>query len=138
MRQVARNLTAADDGFLTGKRYVIMDRDGAFCAGFRSTLEGEGIEPVRLPPRSPNLNAWLERFHRSIKSECLERMIFFGESSLRRAISEFLLHFHCERNHQGLDNKLIEPGEEVGRTAGEVHCRERLGGLLNYYYREAA
>jgi putative transposase len=91
-----------------------------------------------LPARSPNLNPNLERFIRSVKEECLERMIFFGERSLQVAVAEFLSHFHAERNHQGLGNRLTEPGEEVGRTAGAVACRERLGGILRYYYRQAA
>ncbi len=81
--------------------------------------------------------ASLERFHRSLKEECLDRLIFFGENSLRKAIASFLAHFHSERNHQGLGNKLIEPGDEVGRRGGEVVCRERLGGMLRYYYRKA-
>jgi len=93
---------------------------------------------VGLPPQSPNLNPNLERFMRSSKEECLECMIFFGERSLQVAVAEFLRHFHAERNHQGLGNRLIEPGEEVGRTACEVACRERLGGILRYYYRKAA
>ncbi len=115
-----------------------MDRDGKFCPAFRGMLKNEGIEPVRLPARSPNLNAHLERFFRSLKSECLNRLIFFGEQSLRRATSQFLHHYHGERNHQGLDNKLIEPGPTVGNTTGEINCRERLGGMLRYYYRQAA
>jgi len=65
-------------------------------------------------------------------------MIFFGENSLRNATREFLAHYHGERNHQGLDNRIIEPGEEVGRRTGEIECRERLGGLLRYYHRRAA
>jgi putative transposase len=91
-----------------------------------------------LPPRSPNLNAQIERYMRSMKSECLDRMVFFGERSLRRALAEFVAHYHGERNHQGLGNCLIEPGEEVGRGEGEVACRNRLGGLLRYYHRKAA
>lgn len=83
-------------------------------------------------------NSHLERFLRSLKEECLDRMIFFREASLRNATTEFLAHFHGERNHQGLDNQLIEPGEEVGRVTGPVQCRERLGGMLRYYYRAAA
>ncbi len=83
-------------------------------------------------------NAHLERFMRSIKEECISRMIFFGENSLRNAIREYLLHFHAERNHQGLDNRILEPGAEVGAIAGQIECRERLGGLLRYYYRNAA
>jgi transposase InsO family protein len=137
MKQVARNVTDVE-GFLRGKRYILMDRDGAFCDSFRRTLRDAGIKPVRLPPRSPNLNAHLERFWRSLKQECLDRMIFFGEKMLRRAVQEFLAHYHTERNHQGLANKLIDPGGEVGRGAGGIGCRERLGGLLRYYYREVA
>jgi transposase InsO family protein len=138
MKQIARNLTDAFDGFLNGKRYVLMDRDGKFCPAFREILKNDGIKPVQLPPRSPNLNAHMERFHRSLKEECLNRMIFFGERSLREAINTFLEHFHSERNHQGIENRLIEPGEEFGMHNGCVLCRERLGGMLRYYYREAA
>ena len=90
------------------------------------------------PPRSPNLNAHLERFMRTIKDECLSRMIFFGERSLRNAVHEFLAHYHGERNHQGLDNRLIDPGQEVGHAHGTIECRERLGGMLRYYYRKVA
>ena len=138
MKQAARNLTACDDGFLNGKQYLLMDRDTNFTAEFRCILEQDGIESILLPPRSPNLNANLERFFRSLKSECLSRMIYFGEQSLRNAAAQFVEHFHAERNHQGLGNKLIEPGTEVGLATGEVECRERLGGLLNYYHRRAA
>jgi transposase InsO family protein len=138
MKQIARNLTASGDGFLEGKRYVLMDRDAKFTAAFRAILKGEGVRAVRLPPRSPNLNAHLERFLRSLKSECLHRMIFFGEAYLRRATIEFLAHYHGERNHQGLDNRLVESSEEIGRVSGPVQCRKRLGGMLRYYYREAA
>lgn len=115
-----------------------MDRDTKFSEALLTILEQAGVEAVRLPARSPNLNPNLERFMRSIKEECLERMIFFGERSLQVAVAEFLSHFHAERNHQGLDNRLIEPGEEVGRITGEVVCHERLGGMLRYYYRQAA
>ena len=138
MKQIARNLTDAEDGFLNGKRYLLMDRDGKFCPAFRDILEQEGVNCVRLPPRSPNLTPHIERFMRSLKEECLLKMIFFGEKMLRTAIGEFLEHYHAERNHQGLGNQLIDPGEEVGRSQGEVQCRERLGGMLRYYYREAA
>ncbi len=138
MKQIARNLTDPFDGFLKDKKYVLMDRDTNFSSAFRAVLEGADVQPVRLPPRSPNLNAHLERFHLSIKSECLCRMIFFGEKSLRRAVTNHLEHYHVERNHQGLGNKIIEPGDEVGAAAGKIECRERLGGLLNYYYRDAA
>jgi putative transposase len=138
MKQIARNLTDVEDGFLKGKRYVLMDRDDKFSLGFREILKDEGVNAVLLPPKSPNLNAHLERFHRSLKNECLERMIFFGEMSLRKAVAQFLAHYHAERNHQGLANRILMAGEEVGRACGEIQCRERLGGLLRYYYRKAA
>jgi putative transposase len=138
MKQVARNLTDSDDGFLLGKRYVLMDRDGKFCPAFRNLLQGAGAEPLRLPPRSPNLNAYLERFMKSIKSEALDRMIFFGEKPLRRAVTAYLEHYHAERNHQGLDNQIIDPDDEVGSVVGQVECRERMGGMLRYYSRKAA
>ena len=115
-----------------------MDRDTKFCESFRSILQQADVDPVKLPARSPNLNAHMERFMRSLKSECLNRMIFFGEKSVRRALNEFLEHYHAERNHQGLDNRLIEPNAQVGCVDGKVEYRERLGGLLHYYYRDAA
>jgi hypothetical protein len=83
-------------------------------------------------------NAHIERFIRSIKEECLDRMIFFGERSLRNAVREFLSHYHRERNHQGLSNQIIVSGRELGQAGREVYCRERLGGMLRYYYRDAA
>jgi putative transposase len=91
-----------------------------------------------LPSRSPNLNSHLERFFGSLKAECLHRMIFFGEKSLRRAVRPFLKHYHTERNHQGVANQILEAGYEVGRVDGKIGCRERVGGMLKYYYREAA
>lgn len=138
MIQIARNLKDPFDGFLLEQRYMLMDRDTKFCHSFRSLLKDEGIESVLLPHRSPDLNAYIERFMRSLKSECLSRMIFFGENSLQRAVTSYLEHYHTERNHQGLSNELIEPSDEVNQIAGKIECRERLGGLLNYYYREAA
>ncbi len=138
MKQIAKNLTDSFDGFLLDKKYVLMDRDTHFSKAFRTILEEAGVTPVRLPPRSPNLNAHLERFFRSLKSEALERMIFFGEKSLRRAVESYLEHYHEERNHQGLGNRLIDPDEQVGAIAGQIECRERLGGILKYYHRSAA
>jgi len=138
MMQVGRNLTDPIDGFLLGKRFLIMDRDKKFTTEFRELVDDAGTRVIRLPYRSPNLNAFVERFVLSIKSECLDRMIFFGEQSLRRAVAEFIRHYHAERNHQGLGNALIESDERVGSRQGSVRCRKRLGGMLNYYYREAA
>lgn len=138
MMQVGRSLTDVSGGFLAGKHYLIMDRDRKYSEGFRSLLEESGTNVLRLPPRSPNLNAFAERFVLSIKQECLERMIFFSEESLRRAVSTFVAHYHQERNHQGLNNRLIEPETDAGKRGARVCCRERLGGMLRYYYREAA
>ncbi len=138
MLQVGRNLTDSVDGFLLGHRFLIMDGDKKFTADFRDLIEHDGTDVIRLPYRSPNLNAHVERFILSIKSECLDRMIFFGEQSLRRAVAELIHHYHGERNHQGLENALIESDEHVGSLDGKVRCRKRLGGMLNYYYREAA
>jgi transposase InsO family protein len=138
MMQISRNLTDYEDGFMRDKNYLLIDRDAIFSQKFRDTLETSGCTPVRLPPRSPNLNAWIERFHRSIKSECLERMIFFGEESLRKAVQQFLAHYHTERNHQGLENRIIEPDIAPPSIDGPIQCRERLGGILRYYYRSAA
>jgi putative transposase len=115
-----------------------MDRDAKFSEEFRGILQQTGVKAARLPPRLPNLNPNLERFMRSIKEECLERMIFFGEKALHAATLSYIDHYHAERNHQGVGNQRLIPDNEVNRTAGEVACRERLGGLLRYYYRKAA
>ena len=101
-------------------------------------LKDAGVESVKLPPRSPNLNAHAERFVRSIKECCLERLILFGESSLRTAVQGFVVHYHSERNHQGLGNRLILPDPAHLRSVGAIGRRQRLGGTLNYYYRAAA
>jgi transposase InsO family protein len=138
MMQCARQLTNPFDGFVLDKRYLIHDRDTKFTAAFDQLLRDQGVDSVVLPPRSPNLNAHCERFVRSIKEEALSRMVFMGEGSLRYAIAQYLTHYHQERNHQGLDNQLITPKAEVGRQTGQVVRRERLGGLLSYYHREAA
>ena len=137
---MARNLTDSFDGFLLGKRHLLMDRDGKFCPVFRAMLTDADVEPLRLPPRSPNLNSHLERFMRSIKDEALHRMIYFGENALRRATTSYLEHYHAERNHQGKDNVLLFPSirPSSSNLDRSVRCRERLGGLLKYYHREAA
>ena len=138
MEQMARNLLDVEDGFLRGKRYLILDRDPLYTAAFRRMMKAAGVNVVRLPARSPNLNAYAERFVLSIKTECLERMVPLGEWHLRRAISEYGRHYHSERNHQGLDNTLIDGISPDTDGIGPVARRERLGGLLNFYYREAA
>jgi putative transposase len=137
MNQIARNLTDAEDGLLKGKRYLIHDRDPLFTEEFLATLTETGVESVRLPPRSPNLNSYAERFVRSIKESCLERMILFGEGALRTAVREFVAHYHTERNHQGIGNILIVPDRYSASRSGPVRSRSRLGGMLNYYDRAA-
>jgi transposase InsO family protein len=137
MAQVARNLTDADDGFLRGMEYLILDRDPLYTAAFRDLLRDSGVKPLRLPARSPNLNAFAERFVGSVKSECLDRIVPLGEKHLRAAIRAFMDHYHEERPHQALGNELIAP-PTTSRRPGRVRCRERLGGVLKFYYCEAA
>jgi transposase InsO family protein len=136
MEQAARNLIDDFSGFLRMKRFLIHDRGPLFTRRFRELLQGAGVTSVRLPPRSPNLNAFAERFVLSIKSECLSRLVILGERHLRRAIAEYVEHYHQERAHQGLGNRLIEGVPEL--ASGRVVHRDRLGGLLEHYYREAA
>ena len=138
MAQISRDLTDVSDGFLVAKRYLIHDRDPLFTDEFRETLAAAGVEVVRLPLRSPNLNAYAERFVRSIKESCLDRMILFGERSLRRAVREFVAHYHFERNHQGLGNQLLFPDRTAAPSSAPIECRRRLGGMLEYYHRRAA
>ena len=106
MRQIARNVTNSQAGGLHSKRYLIIDRDTKYSEQFRRLIRDAGTNVIRLPPRSPNLNAYAERFVRSIKDECLNRMIFIGQASLRRAVAEYMDHYHAERNHRGLENRL--------------------------------
>jgi putative transposase len=138
MQQCARQLTDPFEEFLVGKRYLIHDRDTKFTPAFDGLLKDSGVEPIVLPPRSPNLNAHCERFVRSIKEEALEQMIMLGERALSYAIHQYLAHYHTERNHQGLDNHLIVRERAVGCPTGAVVRRKRLGGLLSSYHREAA
>jgi len=139
MTQMARNAVDEESGYLRRHRYVLHDRDTKFCADFRKTLATGGVKCRRLPSSSPNLNAFAERWVRSVKSECLSHFILFGEGSLRRALRNFCEHYHGERNHQGKANQLLfpRPGPPKG-IQGDVRCQERLGGLLKYYHREAA
>jgi putative transposase len=135
IQQMARNATGESWGFLDQRRYALHDRDTKFCSQFRATLKAGGIQPIQLPARSPNLNAYAEKWVRSAKEECLSKLILFGEASLRRALADFLDHYHAERNHQGKGNTLLFPSEKTGqhRPRNRVRCRERLGGLLKYY-----
>ncbi len=138
MMQMARNETMADYGFLKGRRYLIHDRDTKYCAAFRRIIRDAGVEPLKLPPRSPNLNPFAERWVRSIKNEAISRLVFFSEEALRRAAGQYLLHYHEERNHQGRGNRLLFPKPGTSETQGRIVTKERLGGLLRFYDREAA
>jgi len=138
MLQVGRNWLDAEDGVLAGKKYLIVDRDTKYSKRFRDFIAEGGTEVIRMPPLSPNLNAFAERFVRSIKEECLTKMIFVGQGSLRRALTEYMTHFHEERNHQGLGNRLIRGFPAVAANDASIHRRTRLGGMLSYYHRVAA
>jgi len=138
MKQQARNLTDAVDGFLLKHSYVIMDRDPLFCHSFRHMLKNSGVKPVRLPPRSPNLNAYAERWIGSVRRECLARVIPLGERHLRQIVQQYVAHYHQERNHQSLGNKLIAPMNDNAANGGCVVRSQRLGGVLSYYHRKAA
>jgi transposase InsO family protein len=139
MVQIARNLTMEQWGFLSPGQYLIHDRDGKYCPAFQQIIDTAGVKRVPLPVRSPNLNAYAERWVRSVKDEALSRMILFGEGSLRHVLTEYVEHYHHERNHQGKGNVLLFPavGQDKERQ-GAIQCRERLGGLLKYYERTAA
>ena len=136
MAQAARRLTDAVDGFLANHQILICDRDSKWTDGFRRILQGAGVRIVLTPVQAPNANAYAERFVRSIRQECLDRLILFGEGRLLRALDEFVAHYHRERNHQGLGNELIIPATAAARGT-RVRCRDRLGGLLRYYHRAA-
>jgi len=139
MVQVARNVTMEEWGFLAPGQYLIHDRDTKFCAAFQQIIDAAGVTRVPLPPRSPNLNAYAERWVRSVKEECLSRLILFGEASLCHALTQYVTHFHHERNHQGKGNVLLFPTvNQDAEHAGPLQCHERLGGLLKYYTCEAA
>ena len=140
MKQIARNVTMDEWGFLEGCSYLIHDRDTKYCESFRHIIESCDVKTLPLPARSPNLNAFAERWVRSVKDDCLSKLILFGETSLRRALREYFVHYHAERNHQGKDNILLFPTATppMNHVVGSVRCKERLGGLLKYYHREAA
>ncbi len=134
MKQIARNLTDPIDGFLKDKKYLVMDRDPLYTKMFKDILRAGGIKPVKTSVASPNMSPFVERFIRTIKHECLNKMLIFGEKHLRYCISEFVIHYHTERPHQGIGNNIIDPQPQGD---GEIVCHERLGGLLKSYRRAA-
>jgi transposase InsO family protein len=125
------------DAEVTGKRYLLHDRDPLFTDEFRAVLAAAGVKCLKLRARSPNLNAVAERFVLSIRSECLNKLVPLGERHLRRTVSEYVEPYHLERNHQGVGNRLLTPIQPANGNR-PIECRERLGGLLNFYYRSAA
>jgi putative transposase len=140
MKQMARNVTMAETGLLNGCRYLLHDRDTKFCAAFDEILRSVGIQPIVLPSRSPNLNAHCERWIKSVRVELLSKLILFGERALKHCLENYERHFHGERNHQGKGNIILfpTPADRIGESSGTIRTRERLGGLLKFYYRQAA
>ena len=140
MAQMGRNAIDETSGYPRQQQYVLHDRDTKFCKKFRETLAAGGVKCLRLPARSPNLNAFAERWVRSVKDECLSKLILFAEGSLTRALNQFQEHYLFERNHQGRANMLLftRTDELPGTPGPSIKSRERIGGLLKYYYRRAA
>jgi putative transposase len=138
MVQLARELSDPIDGFLRGKRYLIVDRDPLYTQAFRELLKSSGTVVMNLPPDAYVMNTYAERFARTIRSECLDHLVLLGERSLVKAVREFEKHYNCERNHQAIENQIIRPDSQVFEGQGAVHCVEHLGGLLKFYRRAAA
>jgi transposase InsO family protein len=139
MEQVARGLLDPVDGFLRRATHVIHDRDPLYTAEWKSLLAARGVRSVAIPAKSPNCNAVAERFIRTVREECLDHFVIMGERHLRHLLREFVLHYHGERYHQGLDGRIIRPmvGAANDNGASKIVRRARLGGLLNYYHRRA-
>jgi transposase InsO family protein len=141
MMQMARNLLDCEDGFLRNATHLVQDRDPVFTEAWRELLRSEGVKSVRIPASSPNCNPYAERFVRTVRQECLRHFVIFGERHLRHLLREFIAHYNSERFHQGLGGKLVRPAAIASNdngTDGSIQCRSRLGGLLNFYHREAA
>jgi putative transposase len=139
MMQVARNATMADWGILSPGHYLILDRNRKFCPAFQRLIDNAGVMRVMLPPQSPNLNAYAERWVRSVKEEALSRLILFGERALWHTLNEYMTHYHQERPHQSKGNVILMPHMPPPQKRNRsIRCRERLGGLLKYYHGEAA
>jgi putative transposase len=139
MKQIARNITMDEWGFLKPGQYLIHDGDGKFCPAFKRIIEDAGVKRVPLPPKSPNLNAIAERWVRSVKEEALSRLILFGKHSLWHVLNEYIAHYHEERPHQGKGNVILFPSTRPDQDReGPIRCHERLGGLLKYYEHDAA
>ena len=139
MKQIARNITMEEWGFLNNCKYLIHDRDTKFTDSFRAIINASDVAPLKLPARSPNLNAFTERWVRSVKEDCLSKLILFSEGSLRRVLRQYLIHYHAERNHQGKNNVILFTDHLPKESSeGLIECKKRLRGVLKYYYRNAA
>jgi putative transposase len=138
MVQVARHGTMEAWGFLSPGQYLIHDRDGKYCPAFQWILDEAGVARVPLPPRSPNLNAYAERWVRSVKDEALSRMMLFGERSLWYTLQQYADHYHTERPHQGKGHVILIPATRSSLRDGPLHRRQGLGGRLKSYHRDAA
>jgi len=141
MHQIARNLLDPADGFLRNASYLIHDRDPVFTQASTALLETGGVKCVPIPAQSPNCNPHAERFVKTVRTECLDNFVIFGERHLRHLVKEFIGHYLTERYHQGIGSQIIRPKASPSNDntmLGAIGCRSRLGGLLNYYYREAA
>jgi hypothetical protein len=136
LKQIARNVTAAD-GPIANARFLLHDRDAKFSENFDALFHAAGIQALKLPPQSPNLNAFAERWVRSVKEECFDQLILFGERSLRHVLNEYLAHHQHERNHQGLDIVIPFPDQRSICQDGTIRKSERLGGLFHFYQRAA-
>ena len=139
MAQMAKNLTDPESGFLEDGMVMLHDRDTKYTANFASLLNESGIETLKLPPKCPNMNAHAERFVRSVKQQCLSRMIITSEEQLRKALREYETYYNQERPHQGIGNWIpaeYSTGRKEVKPVGEIRRKQRLGGLLNFYSRD--
>jgi putative transposase len=134
--QAVRGLVGEADDVLREGGILICDRDPKWTHAMEEVLSTVGVRVIRTPASAPNCNAHAERFVRSIKEECLNRVVPLGEWHLRRLVREFVAHYHFERNHQGIGNALIDC-PRAPLAVGSIRRRQRLGGLLSYYYRAA-
>jgi len=141
MTQVARNLLDPADGLLRNATHLIHDRDPLFTQAWTTLLESGGVNCVPIPAQSPNCNPHAERFVKTVRTECLDHFVIFGERHLRHLLKEFVAHYHTERYHQGIGGQIIRPRPSPNNdnaVLATIRCRSRLGGQLRFYHREAA
>jgi transposase InsO family protein len=133
MKQVARNLTDCENGFLKNTKYLVHDRDPLYTKTFDAFVESSGTEIIKTSVCAPDMNAYAERIIQTLKHECLNKMIFTTQEQLEYAVSEFMTYYHRERPHQGLGGAIIDPWPQD--DDGEIVEFQRLGGLLKSYRR---